>query len=186
MTGFLFRRIDEIFYGESFDFRQRLSDFARRGITHIFSLEELFKELLPIMVKVLDCKNVYMLLPESPNKDFRVRFTEPLQQLKTNLLIRNEGPVPTWLNKNNRYLNINNIEIAPEFQGLWKKERDEIADLGIEIFFPLISRDNLVGILALSGKKTGKYTLDETNLVEDIAAEIAISVEKEYIQAGLW
>lgn len=181
----LYNRIDTMFYGESYDHRKTLSDFVRREITRVFSLEELAQALLPILVKVLNCKNVYMLLPETSSKDFIAKYAEPGKLLESPFVIKYESPICKWLIRENRYLNINNIETLPEFKSLWKNERDQLADLEIELLLPLISRDNLVGILAFSHKKSGKYSLDETNLIEGISGQLAISLEKEYIQAEL-
>lgn len=185
VLDFLFYRIDAIFYGESYDYRRALSTFIRRDLTRVFSLDELFKGLLPILSRVLDCKYIYVLLPESGSNDFVATYIEPARKLDEQFVIRNEGPIPNWLKQENRYLNVSEIDIMPNFRGLWKKEKDEIKKLEIELFFPLISRGNLVGILALSRKRAGKYTLDETNLIENMSSQTAISIEKEYIQLEL-
>ncbi len=181
----LYSRIDTIFYGESYDHRKTLSNFVKRDIGHVFSLEELAQTLLPILVKVLNCKDVYMLLPETSSKDFIAKYAEPGRIMESPFIIKHESPICKWFIRENKYLNINSIETSPEFKSLWKNEKDQLSALEIELLFPLISRDNLVGILAFSHKISGKYNLDEINLIEGISGQIAISVEKEYIQAEL-
>jgi len=57
--------------------------------------------------------------------------------------------------------------------------------LGIELMFPLLSRGNLIGILAISRKHSGKYSFEDTNLVEDLASQVAVNLEKEYLQDEL-
>jgi len=183
--NFFFHKVDEIFYGESYDYRQALSTFVRREITRVFSLEELCKGLLPNFVKILGCKHVYLLLAESSSNNFVAKYIEPDNSQTTPFVIRQDGPIAKWLSVEKRYLSIANIDVMPEFRSLWKKEKDQIKALEIELFFPFISRGNLIGILALSKKTSRKYTLDETNLVEEISSQIAISIEKELIQAEL-
>jgi len=64
-------------------------------------------------------------------------------------------------------------------------EIEQLKSLVVELLFPIISRGNLIGILALSQKDTGKYTLDEANFVESTVSQVAISLEKEYLQQEL-
>jgi diguanylate cyclase (GGDEF)-like protein len=184
-VSFVNDKVDAIIYGESIDYRRALSDFTRRGITRVFNLDELCKQLLHILSKVLDSKHVYILLPELGDKDFSAKYIEPYIKLETPFVIRQQSPVAKWLLRENRYLMAPNLDLIPEFHGMWQKEKNEIKKLDIEMLFPLISRGNLVGILAISNKSAGRYTLDETNLVENISSQIAISIEKEYIQADL-
>jgi diguanylate cyclase (GGDEF)-like protein len=178
-------KVESMMYGVSFDYRQSLSDYIRRGITRVFTLDELCKQLLNILSKVLNSKHIYILLPDLGDKDFSAKYIEPYIKLEMPFVIRNQSPIAKWLVRENRYLFTQNLDLIPEFQGLWQKEKDQIRNLEIEILFPLISRGNLVGILAISKKASGKYSLDETNLVENLSSQIAISIEKEYIQAEL-
>ncbi|HJX03854.1 MAG TPA: hypothetical protein VJ488_04775, partial [Dehalococcoidia bacterium] len=145
---FLAQKIDLLFYGESYDYRQTLVNFVRRDITHVFSLEELCKSFLPILTRIMACKNSYMLFPEPGSNDFAAKYVEPGRFLEHPFIIKHESPITKWLLRENRYLNISSIDIAPEFRSLWKNEKDLLKELDIELLFPLISRNNLVGILA--------------------------------------
>lgn len=185
LENLIIKRVDQWFYGETFDYRKNLSDFIKHKISSIFSLDELIKGLLPILLQVLECKNIYILLPDSTNKDYVAKYIEPMKLLDTPFIIKSESPIVHWLKRENKYLHIHSIEYQPEFKSLWKNEKDKLRDLEIELLFPLISRENLVGIIACSRKTVGKYTLDQTNLVEDACGQIAISIEKEFIQAEL-
>jgi GAF domain-containing protein len=49
----------------------------------------------------------------------------------------------------------------------------------------MVSRSNLVAILALGKKQYGKYSLDDVNLVESVSTQVATSLEKEYLQEEL-
>jgi diguanylate cyclase (GGDEF)-like protein len=183
--NFLYEKVDELFYGESYDYRQELSNFVIRGIKGVFSLSELSEGLLPPLVKVLSCQQAYMLLPESGSGDFIAQFSEPPKKDGKQFTIKRNSPIIKWLKRENRYLTRENLDIMPEFMGLWENERKYIKSSGVELFFPLISRGNLIGILAISKKQSGKYTLEDANLIESIANQAAISLEKEYLQTEL-
>jgi len=182
---YLYRKVDQIFYGESYDYREILVDFLRRKAPNVLSLDEFSKELLVPLTKAVGCQNVHLLLPETSSGDFLIQSAQPKQKDDSPLRIGRDSPVVKWLKRENRYLSKENLDILPEFRGLWSEEKDGFKTLDAELLFPLISRDNLVAILALGRKESGKYSLGDVNLVETIAAQVAASLEKEYLQEQL-
>lgn len=185
LRGFFVRRVDRFFYRESYDYREKLVDFVRHKISGVFSLRELGEELVPMFTKALNCQRSYLLLPETASNDFVAGFAEPQEESGTPLRIRQDSPILEWLKRESRYVSKDNLDILPEFQGLWGEERDKFRALDVELFFPLVSRDKLVGILALGKKQSGRYSLDDINLAESITTQVAVSLEKEYLQEEL-
>jgi diguanylate cyclase (GGDEF)-like protein len=185
IRDFLYVKVDELFYGDSYDYRQQLNDFIRHGISGVFSLRELSAGLLPPLVKAIDCSQAFMLLPETGGSGFLAAFSEPHKPTDSPLRIRQDSPITEWLKREKRYLSRENMDILPEFRSLWDQEKEIIKSLNIELLFSLLSRGNLIGILAISRKTSGKYSLDEVNLVENAANQVAMSMEKEYLQDEL-
>ncbi len=178
-------KTEELFYGETYSQRQELTDFVREKIRGVFSLQELSQGLLPPLSKVLNCQRAYMLIPEIGTGDFVSEYSEPPLPEDKRLRIDKNSPIITWLKHERRYLNKASLSILPEFRSLWADEIGKINKLDVALFFPFISRDNLIGILALSHKISGKYSLDETNTVESITNQAAITLEKEYLRAEI-
>jgi diguanylate cyclase (GGDEF)-like protein len=177
--------VDRLFYQKRYDYRQELSEFLRRGIKGVFSLQELSERLLPPLVKALKSQQAHMLLPKMGSGDFVTEFSEPPDPTDPLLRIGQDSPTIEWLRRENSHLTIRQMDVLPEFRGLWEQERENLHKLGIELLFPLVSRSNLIGILALTKKQSGKYSLEDTNFVEGIATQVAISLEKEYLQEEL-
>jgi diguanylate cyclase (GGDEF)-like protein len=177
--------VDRLFYQKRYDYRLELSEFLRRGIRGVFSLQELSEKLLPPLVKALNSQQAYMLLPKTGSGDFVTEFSEPPVPDNPPLRIGQDSPTIEWLRRESSHLTIRQMDFLPEFRGLWEQEREELNNLGIELLFPLVSRSNLIGILALTKKQSGKYSLEDTNFVEGIATQVAISLEKEYLQEEL-
>ena len=175
--------VDQIFFKDKYQHRHELLHFVSQKMGEVFSLEELCEGLLPPLVKALDCQGAYVLLLQT-NGDFMVEHSEPKQELQNKRYrIKHDSPMITWLTK--KYLSDDSIDIYPQFRGLWKEERDEFKAFGIELFFPLVSRSHMVGILALCQKNSRKYSIDDSNLVESIASQVAIAMDKIYYQEEL-
>ena len=182
---FLYEKVDQIFYGEAYGYLQDLFEFPWRKAPSVFSLDEFGRELLVPLAKAMGCRQALLLLPETGSGDFLARFAEPEEESNSPLRIRQDSPILEWLKRENEHLTRASLDILPEFRGLWGKEGDELSAFDVELLFPLVSRGSLIGVLALSKKKSGKYSLDDVNLVATIVSQVATSLEKEYLQEQL-
>jgi diguanylate cyclase (GGDEF)-like protein len=102
------------------------------------------------------------------------------------LELRQDSPVVTWLKREKTILPKENLAIFPEFQSIWQEEREEIKLAGVEIFVPLMNRGELVAVLAVSERRDRKlYGVEDIDLLESIADQVAASMEKEYFHEQL-
>jgi diguanylate cyclase (GGDEF)-like protein len=175
------RFVEQIIYRQRYKHRQKLLNFIRQGMSRVSNLKELEAGILPPLVKVLRCQQAYILLPQS--NSYSVAFTEPPISDNSVLNISTSSPIVKWLSS--QYLTRDDLEVHAEFRGLWQKEREDIEKLDIELFFPLQNRNNLIGILAIGPRTSGRYSLDDINMVESISTQFAGSLEKEYLQEEL-
>jgi diguanylate cyclase (GGDEF)-like protein len=176
------QKIAQIFYWKTYDYRQKLSDFADR-IQDVFNLKELGGELLPLVIRAINCRGAGLLFPEGGSGDFVPQFIEPKGEanpLRT-LRLKRDNPVVQYLGQQRRMLTIQNLDILPEFRSLWEQEREAITNADIELFMPVISRDKLVSILVLSGKQSGRYLLEDISLLEEVTSRVAVSLERGYL-----
>jgi len=178
--------INKLFYGRSYAYRQELNNFVRNRINGIINLDDLGNELLTLLSASLRIQRAYLLLPDQETYDYHIRFAIPSLEEKPSFMISNDSPLLQWLKRTNSYLPREKIDIEPEFKGLWDKERENIHNLKLEMLFPIISRNNLVGILALGEKlNKGRYRLEDISLAERTLKDIATTLEKEYLQDQL-
>ncbi|MBN2462720.1 MAG: diguanylate cyclase [Dehalococcoidia bacterium] len=185
LQSFFSRGADRLYYRARYDYIQRLRIFLRNELSGVLSLRELIKELLPLLTGALDCRQVYLLLPDSGGGDLVVQFSEPKRDDTPQVRLMWDNQVLGWLRRENRYLLKESLDINPEFSGMRGEEKDWLKDLDVELLFPVVSRGSLIGVLALGEKESGKYSLEDVNLVETVIAKVAVSVEKEYLQEGL-
>lgn len=176
------QRIDQVFNPKTYDYRQKLSDFVGR-VHDVFDLKELGGELLPLVIRAINCRRACLLFPEGGSGDFTPHFVEPQSgdNPLSSLRMRQDNPIVQYLSQHRRLLTIQNLDILPEFRSLWEQEKGAIAAAEIELFMPVISRDKLVSILVLSKKQSGRYLLEDISLLEDITSRVAVSIERGYL-----
>ncbi len=185
IRDFFIRRVDRLFYKERYDYRHKLYDFIKQKLSGVFSLNELGEELLPLLAGSLRCRKIDLLLPESSGSALSTVFSYPQDENSPKLSIKLDSPILEQLKRERKYLSKEDLDILPEFRGLWEKERDTFRTLGIELLFPIVSRSNLIGIFAFNRKKSGRYSLEDIGFIETVIGEVATSLEKEYLQEQL-
>ena len=134
------RSADRFFYRARYNYRQKLHDFLQHKISGVFSLRELSEELLPLITGALGCNQVYLLLPDPESGDFVAEFSLSQSEDVSPLIIKKDNPVMEWLKRENRYLSKENLDILPEFRGIWAEEKEGLEALDMELLFPLINR----------------------------------------------
>jgi diguanylate cyclase (GGDEF)-like protein len=186
LRGYLFTTMGKVFQGESYNYRQKLSDFASK-IHNVFSLNEQGGELLSLVTRAIGCKRASLLFLEVGSDNFAAWLVEPMSKDNSlsNLRLTGQNPIVEYLRQERKLLARESLDILPEFRSLWEQEKAEIKSHEIELFMPLISRDRLIGILVLDKKQSGRYSLEDINLLEYVTSRVAVSMEKEYIRERL-
>lgn len=147
----------------------------------MISLNELGTELLTLLCGAVKCRQSYLLLPREDTGDFYIRFAVPLKEDMPPFIIKKDSPFMQQL-ENNGYLSKERLEADRELKALRQEDKESISQLGIQLFFPIISRRRIIGILALGEKMVkAKYTREEISLSERAVNDVATSLEKEYL-----
>jgi diguanylate cyclase (GGDEF)-like protein/putative nucleotidyltransferase with HDIG domain len=181
------KRVEEAFIGTRYPYRRQLSQFITK-IDKVSTLEQLCSGFMSLVAQSLDCRRACLLLPEAGNGGFSAQFIyppvedNPMRELK----LGQDSPVVTWLEHESTILSERNLAILPEFQSIWEGEREEIQLAGVKMFVPLINGEELVAVLAMSERRDGKlYTVEDIDLLEFVTAQVAASIEKEYLHERL-
>ncbi len=163
--------------------RQKSSDFTSK-IHNIFGLGEQGKGLVALVTKAIGCKHACLLFLDVDGEDFTTLFCKPEARGNPlySLKLSRQSPIAEYLRQHQKLLTRENLTAVPGIRSLSKQEAVEIKLDEIELFMPLISRDQLIGILVLGKKQSGRYSLEDFNLLEDVTDQVAISMEKEYLR----
>ncbi len=181
-----FRFMSRAFQWQSYNSRQKLLEFTD-GIHNVFSLKEQGGELLSLIVRAINIKEACLLFPEAGSGDFRTQFAEPKDKDNqlAHLVLQAGNPIIRYLERERKSLPRESLTILPSFLGLWPQEKEDIASRSVEVFIPLISRDRVIAILVVGEKRSGRYTLEDMSILEDVTGRVAVSIEKEYLREQL-
>ncbi|TES88663.1 MAG: diguanylate cyclase, partial [Dehalococcoidia bacterium] len=150
-------------------------------------LKEQGGEVLSLVTKAVGCQRARLLFPEVGGQDFTTQFVESKRKDDSlyQFSLSGKSPIVDYLRRERKLLTRESLAILPEFRGLWEEEKEEINAHEIELFMPLISRERLIGILVLDKKESGRYSLEDLRLLEEVTNQVAVSMEKEYLRERL-
>ena len=169
------RFVNRWFYRERYDFLSELEYFSQE--THdISDLKQLGSSLVKLIGRALQTSGVHLLLL-SQSGDFTVISSTGKNTAQ--LTLRSHSPFLRWLQSNKGLLYYQDLDIIPQLQSLTVKEKNELENIGVELFIPLkTKKDELVGLVLL-GKKLSQqpYSEEDERLVLTIASRMAIELE---------
>ncbi|MCJ7667173.1 MAG: PAS domain S-box protein, partial [Anaerolineae bacterium] len=92
--------------------------------------------------------------------------------------VRDGEPVIGWLQRERRPLSQEELNILPQFKGLWEDEISYWRRVGLGLLMPLFIEDRLIAILALGPKISGQeYEPQEHQLLSIVASQLATAIE---------
>ena len=177
------RAIEDVIYRVShrrtYRYRQALIDFSDR-MSNIIDLDELAREMLTTMTKALRLTQAKLLFQDSSSGDFTTKFTYPEVEAESDeeLKFNADNPVAAWLSKKGEPLNLEFIDNAPEFKGLWELEKKQIAASSLGLLCPIQSRGRLIGIIALGKRESNRlYSHEDLELIMSMAKQAGTIIE---------
>jgi HD-GYP domain-containing protein (c-di-GMP phosphodiesterase class II) len=91
---------------------------------------------------------------------------------------RPDHPIVTLLSRRNLPLLKRDLSFEPIYKSIWKNEREELEKFGAEIFLPLNSKGELIGILILTNKLSSQpFSQDEQMILSTLANQTAVAIE---------
>ncbi len=97
-----------------------------------------------------------------------------------------DSPITVYLRKQHKPLRQTELELNPIFQSAPKKERAWFSSLGAEVYMPIYTKDDWMGLIALGPKTSGTPYLDEDlALLATLADQTAVALQNARLVESL-
>jgi HD-GYP domain-containing protein (c-di-GMP phosphodiesterase class II) len=172
------RWIDRIFYRDKYNAELMLQRLSRTA-TSFLDIEKIAHLILSEISNTLHIEHGAILIKYADRGDFQV-IAEDGEKKHFPSGFRADHPIVLWMtrSKQNQPLLERDMSFAPMFKSLWKEEKQELERFNAEIFLPLNSKGELIGILGLGKKLSSQpYTRDEQLLFSTLANQTAVAIE---------
>ena len=168
--------IDRIFYREKYNAGKMLQRLSQTTAS-MLDLDKITNLILQEVMATLHIERCAILIIGSNHHPYRV-LSElgPGDSLLTGF--RSDHPVIKWISQNKAILTRNDLVLNPVFKALWAKERTELEKFRAELFIPLVSKGNFVGLMILGPKRSSQpYSIDDQLTLSTLANQTAVAIE---------
>ena len=170
------RWVDRLFFRERYDHLEALQRFTSET-RDISDFAGLANSLTNTVSLAMQANWVVLLLPKPESEDFE-QPEETYDPDLPELCIRRTSPIARWLAKNDRALQIQDLELDPYLLALGDASRMTFQRAGAQIFVPLKAKGELTGILVLGPRLVeAGYTRGDIELLATVARQAAIIIE---------
>ncbi len=168
--------IDRMFFREKYDSRLMLQNLSSR-VASVLNLYEITDMILKEVTATLHIPRAAFFLREQDKGRFQLTNQVGLDHLP-NLEFRQGHPLVLWLSTHENTLTREDMEVLPQFQSLWKAEREDLERIDAELFIPVKAQSELVGIFAVGTKRSEQaYDEDDKLTLSTLANQTAVAIE---------
>ncbi|MFA5840218.1 MAG: histidine kinase N-terminal 7TM domain-containing protein [Candidatus Margulisiibacteriota bacterium] len=177
---------DRLFFRSRYDYQKTLHDISQQ-IASVIKLEELSLLIVTSFVDTMKVSEISFLLADKDKEHFRsVPVSLPRYKI---IEIDVASPVVTWLQASKDTLVRYEVEdeiVRQESLGLEGEQsrktleevRDEMTRLGISVWVPIISKKEIIGIIALGDKLSGDiFSAEDIGLLGTLANQAAVALD---------
>ena len=168
--------IDRVFYREKYNagkMLQRLSETT----ASLLDLDMLTTVVLREVMQELHINRAALMINETEGNNFQV-IAELGEEPKILTGFRNSHPIIKWISQNNKSLTKKELVLNPIFKSLWINERKELDKFQAELFIPLNTKGEFVGLLIVGSKRSLQpYTQDDQRILSTLANQTAVAFE---------
>jgi PAS domain S-box-containing protein len=173
---------DRLFFRGRYDYQTTLRQISQQ-IASVIRLEELSQLIVNSFVETMKVSEISFLLIDKDQEHFRsIPLVVPHYK---NIEIDTSSAIINWLATAKDILVRDEIEDELNRPGTWRDRRvnlnevrEEMVRLGINVWVPIISKEKLIGIIALGNKLSGDiFTAEDIGLLGTLANQTAVALD---------
>ncbi|MDI6730991.1 MAG: histidine kinase N-terminal 7TM domain-containing protein [Candidatus Margulisbacteria bacterium] len=177
---------DRIFFRSRYDYQKTLRQISQQ-VASVIQLEELTMLLVSSFVDTMKVSEISFLLADKDKEHFRSVAVSLPRYKKIEIDVA--SPVVNWLNATKDILVRYEVEDEiSRLESLGKEEeekrktleevRDEMVRLGISVWIPIVSKSEIIGIIALGDKLSGDiFSTEDIGLLGTLSSQAAVALD---------
>ena len=161
-------------------------------ISNILDMQRLANVAVGLIIEAMDITRGFLFLVDSElakdaQKSYRLRAVRNLGERQIRILtLPNDHPVVKQLTVEQRPLLQYDLDLLPVFRPVSQPEREWFNNLESEVYLPIFSKREWIGMLALGAKISGnRYTAEDLVTLSALANQTAVALENARLVENL-
>jgi diguanylate cyclase (GGDEF)-like protein len=168
--------IDRLFFREKYDSGRMLERLSSK-VASVLDLDLVTHSILEEITATLHIRKAAFLLKRGGRGEYYLAAQKGIDP-GLNMRFSETHPIVVWLSSHAEILSRREIEVNPQFRGMWGREREELEKVDAELFIPLKAKGELVGIFAVGSKQSEeRYSPDDQQTLVTLANQTAVAIE---------
>ncbi len=168
--------IDRMFFREKYDSHVMLQTLSSQT-ANTLDLYKITNMILTEVAATLHLPSAAFFFSDEDTGVFQLTTQIGLDELG-NQTFRQGHPLVIWFYNQNLPVSRHDMDVLPQFQSLWKSERQLLEDMKAELFIPIKVQSKLVGIFILGLKRSEQpYSSEEIITLTTVANQTATAIE---------
>jgi signal transduction histidine kinase len=191
LLGLVRNTFNRIFKLESYDPSQTLREYST-SISNILDLEKLATVAVGLIMEALEINKglLFLIDPEIGENGQKIFRLSPIRGVgglpSANVTFAADSPIARFFIEEHEALLQYDIDFAPAFMDGPVRERKWMSGLGIDVYVPVYSKGEWIGLLALGPKGSGsRYTEEDLNLLAAMASQTGVALENARLVENL-
>jgi signal transduction histidine kinase len=183
LLGLVRRFVNHLFTKEDYDASRTLRDYSL-SVSNIIDMEKLASVAVGLIMDTLSISRGFLFLVDKENQSdgqmaYRLRGVEAEQDFTaSNGLLNDSSPVAVYLTKEQHPLLQYDIDLLPGFLKMPANEREWLRELDTEVYVPIYSKREWIGMFAFGAKLSGRrYTEEDLVVLFTLAQQTAVALE---------
>ena len=174
--------IDRLFYREKYDANQMLQRLSET-ISSVLDLDKLTQVILSEVINTLHIQHAGFYLKRGELGEYYLMAQSGMKM--EDLKLTNDHPLILAFNNGSQVISRLDLDILPQFRSMWRQEKQELDQTRADLFLPLRSKGNLIGVFAVGPKQSGlSYSQDDLFVLMNLANQMATTVENALLFAA--
>jgi signal transduction histidine kinase len=191
LLGLVRKTYNSIFRLETYDPTQTLREYST-SISNILDLEKLATVAIGLIMEALEISKgmLFMVDPEigdNNQKIYRVTAIRGAGNIPSgNVVFSEDSSIAQFFIEKQEALLQYDVDFAPAFMDAPIRERKWMSSLGIDVYVPIYSKGEWIGLLALGPKGSSlRYTEEDLNLLAAMASQTGVALENARLVENL-
>ncbi|MDO4545442.1 MAG: diguanylate cyclase [Bacillota bacterium] len=177
--------INKVFIRDEIARANVLKEFSET-VSNSLKIDDILGKLVTVINDTIPVNKIYVFIKAEDESKYRMAYSlSPLSERTAT--IHKENPIIKELRERHECVMMEDFKCLTVYKSMWESEKEQLEDLDASCFIALKDGGDLVGIVAVSGKKDGsRFSYDEISFLDSVGSVCSIAVKNSRLYEKAW
>lgn len=155
-------------------------------VSNTLNVEDILDRLVNVIDDTIPVNDIFVFIRSDDDRNYNIAYSlSPLSERSA--VISAANPIVDQLINNDECILMDEFRCLTVYKSMWESEKTQLEQLGTACFIALKDEQELVGIVAVSGKKDrSRFTYDDISFLDSVGSVCSIAVKNSRLYEKAW